>query len=191
MKTVNYNVVLAAEEFATKAHAGQFLRNVSKDPFISHPRRVVELVEQSGGTAQEIAAAWLHDVVEDTDVTLEQIGKRFGKEIAEIVDGLTDPPHFAGHPNKIRKSWQAERVVSKSRSVKLVKIADQTANTYMMGFDPPVDYSPDKSLEYIEGARLIVKSCADVSDVLDKIFEDTYQKAVRAVSDRKINSRQS
>ena len=181
MKTQINDVAQMAENFAITAHAGQFLRNVSKEPFIMHPRRVVALVKESGGTAEEIAAAWLHDVVEDTKVTLDQIKEQFGGLIADMVDGLTDPPHFAGNPNKIRKAWQAERVVKKSASVKRIKIADQTVNTQLMGFDPPVDYDVNARLEYIEGARLIALNCAGVDKNLDKVFNDAYQNALHHI----------
>ena len=181
MKTSNNEVVQVAKEFATKAHSGQFSRNAAKDPFIYHPRRVVELIEKSGGTTEEIAAAWLHDVVEDTDVTLEQIEKRFGEVIAEIVDGLTDPPHFAGNSTKIRKAWQAERVTNKSASVKRVKIADQTVNINMMGFDPPVDWSLEERRDYLEGARSIALNCVGVDEKLDRLFAETYRKVADAL----------
>ena len=180
MKT-DKGIVENAKRFATRAHSGQFLRNRAKDPFITHPERVVALVEQSGGTAGEIAAAWLHDVVEDTQVTLDDIRKKFGDAITEMVDGLTDPPHFAGNPDKIRKAWQAERVISKSASVKRVKIADQTANSYTIGFDPPVGYNPQERLDYLEGARSIVLNCGGISKKLDKMFEKTYQASLHVI----------
>ncbi len=181
MKTDSDDLIRAAEKFATEAHKDQHLRNASADPYIEHPRKVAALVKESGGTAEEIAAAWLHDVVEDTNVKLDEIKKQFGSKIAEIVDGLTDPPHFAGNPSKIRKAWQAERVTTKSASVKRVKIADQIVNSYLMGFDPPIDYEADKRLDYVEGARLIALKCASVSQKLDELFEDTYQDAVQAI----------
>ena len=171
------DVIGRAKRFATNAHKGQFLKNAKADPFITHPAQVAALVEESGATRDETAAAWLHDIVEDTSVTIEDIKITFGNEIAEIVDGLTDPIHYAGHPNKVRKSWQAERVADKNASVKRVKIADQTVNTEMISTNPPVGWDLNQRLEYVEGARLIALNCAGVSDKLDAIFEDAYQKA--------------
>ena len=170
-----------AKKFATKAHAGQLLKNADAFPFTEHLRRVSALVEESSGTADEIAAAWLHDVVEDTSVTIEEIRREFGGSIAEIVEGLTDPEHFADHPNKIRKAWQAERVVDKNASVKRVKIADQTVNTQMISTDPPVGWNTEQRLEYVEGARQIATNCAGVSEKLDAIFENAHQDAVATI----------
>lgn len=179
MKKNEKGVVQKAKKFAEKAHAGQFLKNADAFPFTEHLRRVAALVEGFGGTEEEIAAAWLHDVVEDTNVTIEDIRKEFGGSMAEIVDGLTDPVHFSEHPHRIRKAWQAKRILDKNASVKKIKIADQTVNSQMMSSDPPVGWDTEQRLEYIEGARLIVLNCDGVSDELRAIFERTYQEALR------------
>lgn len=178
------DVIGRAERLATKAHEGQFRRNVARDPYITHPRAVAALVEQSGGNTEEIASAWLHDVVEDTQVTIDEIRQEFGDAIAHIVDGLTDPPHFEGNPIAVRKQWQAERVLEKSDSVKRVKLADQLNNIQFVGFDPPTDYSTTNQLDYVDGAHAIAKNCAGVSEMLDALFEETYRKSMSAIKDR-------
>ncbi len=175
------NIVKKAEEYATAHHAGQFLKTASAEPFIEHPRRVVQLVELSVATHDEIAAAWLHDIVEDTQVTIEDIEREFGADIAEMVDGLTDPLEFNGNPNRIRKKRQAERVKDKDARVKRIKIADQTVNTLLMGFNPPINWTPQQRLEYIEGAKWIVEACAGVNEFLEKKFSETYAASVREI----------
>ena len=177
MKKSTHNAIQEAKEFATKAHEGQFLKNASADPFITHPERVVQLLIDATATHDEIASAWLHDVVEDREVTIEAIKKLFGEKIGELVDGLTDPTHFSQEPHRIRKAWQAERVAGKGEGVKKVKLADQTVNTQMVGFDPPVGWDALQRLEYIEGARLIALKCKGISSKLDKNFEKIYQKS--------------
>src|SRR3989344_4471780 len=172
------DVIARAQQLATSAHEGQFRRNAARDPYITHPQAVAALVVQSGGKAHEIASAWLHDVVEDTQVTIDEIREEFGDAIAHIVDGLTDPPHFEGKPIALRKEWQAQRVVGKNNSIKLVKLADQLNNIQFVGFDPPTDYSTTDQLDYVEGARAIAKNCSGVSAILDTLFEETYQKSV-------------
>lgn len=170
-----------AKAFATKVHHSQLLFNAARDPFIMHPAAVAEIVEKFGGSEEEIASAWLHDVVEDTDVTLDQIREEFGERIADIVDGLTDPTDFAGHPNSIRKTWQAERIISKSDSVKKIKLADQTFNSRLVGFDPSVDWNPAKRLEYLEGARLIANNCAGICKELDAMFNNVYRESAEKI----------
>ena len=79
-----------AKNFATKCHKGQ-TRKFNGKEYIQHPSAVAVEVESHGGTPEMIAAAWLHDVVEDCDVKIEIIGKMFGEEVAKLVDELTNP----------------------------------------------------------------------------------------------------
>src|SRR3989344_1673135 len=180
------DVIARAERLATRAHEGQFRRNVAHYPYITHPRAVAALVARSGGNAEEIASAWLHDVVEDTPVTIDEIRQEFGDTIAHIVDGLTDPPHFEGKPIALRKGWQAERVAKKSESVKRVKLADQLNNIQFVGFDPPTHFSVTDQLDYVEGALAIAKNCAGVSVPLDTLFEEAYQRSVATIKRRQL-----
>lgn len=182
------DVIARAERLATRAHKGQFRKNTAHDSYITHPRAVAALVERSGGNAEEIAAAWLHDVVEDTPVSIDEIRQEFGDGIAHIVDGLTDPPHFEGEPIALRKGWQAERVAEKDNSVKRVKLADQLNNIEFVGFDPPTRFSVTDQLDYVEGAHAIAKNCAGVSAMLDTLFEETYQKSVAAIKGRELKN---
>lgn len=179
------NIVAKAEEYATQHHAGQFLFTAGKEPFIEHPRRVVRLVELSIATDDEIAATWLHDVVEDTPVTIEDILREFGEDIGGMVDGLTDPAHFAGNPDRIRKKWQAERVKDKEPRVKRIKIADQAVNTRMMGFDPPAGWTPERRLEYIMGAKWIVEACAGINTFLEDEFWKTFEASSKEIEKAK------
>ncbi|GBQ35254.1 HD domain-containing protein [Gluconacetobacter azotocaptans] len=85
------DLVSRAAAFATAAHAGVGQRRkYTNEPFIVHPRRVAELVASTGARDEVVAAAWLHDVVEDTHVTLAEIEAVFGAEIATLVDMVTD-----------------------------------------------------------------------------------------------------
>ena len=85
----NYNAekIKEAYEFADKAHDGQ--KRKSGDPYISHPVEVAKILIEYGADDASIIAALLHDTVEDTDVTLDDIKKQFGEEVALLVDGVT------------------------------------------------------------------------------------------------------
>ena len=93
-----------AKAFATKAHEGQVRPNKAQEPYITHPEEVARLIKESGGSEEEIASGWLHDVPEDTSSTLAEIAASFGTVVARIVEGLTDPPEFGG----IAKSREKE-----------------------------------------------------------------------------------
>ncbi len=172
-------LVERARVFAEKAHKGQTRLNKDKLPLVTHLEEVVSLVRESGGSDEELAAAWLHDVVEDTPVLLTEVAKNFGDKVANIVFGLTDPPHFSGLHTLERKTAQAERMRYLSDSVKRVKIADQTSNVRSVAIDPPVKWDTQRCLDYVEGARKIVFECEDVDEFLFGKFCEAYWTAIK------------
>jgi (p)ppGpp synthase/HD superfamily hydrolase len=147
-------------------------------PHIHHIQEVADLVWISGGTDDEIIAAWLHDTVEDTDTTLEEIEKNFGKNVSLIVDGLTDHDHFKELQLQERKKLQAERLRHESASVRRVKIADQTSNIRSLVIDPVDDMTPEECYYYIVGAKLIADQCKGISPLLDNLFDQFYEKGI-------------
>ncbi len=172
------NLVTKAKEFAYRAHEGHFRNDKEHSPYIVHPKEVSELVEKSGGTEVEIAAAWLHDTVEDTPTTIEDIEREFGKEVAEVVAGLTDLPEFETLPLAERKAKQAERVRGESDSVKRVKLADQTSNVGAVGGGVFLDMHGQRAREYVEGAKKIAEECKGISPFLDTLFQEKYVVAL-------------
>lgn len=169
-------LVERARIFAEEKHRGTFRENKEHQPFIVHPKEVEELVRDSGGSDKERAGAWLHDVVEDANVALNEIEKLFGLEVKKIVEGLTDLPEFKGLPLLVRKARQAERVRPESASVKRVKLADQIANVRSL-CDPPITWDKQKCRDYVEGARWVAIACKGIDDFLDAQFESAYIKA--------------
>ena len=124
-------MVVEAKMFATAAHAavGQ-KRKYSGDDYIVHPQRVAAIVEKHGGTDEMVAAAWLHDTVEDTDVTPDLITKMFGDEIAGIVEGLTDVSLPSDGNRAKRKSIDRMHSASASTEAQFVKCADIIDNSW-------------------------------------------------------------
>ena len=124
-------MVVEAKMFATAAHAaiGQ-KRKYSGDDYIVHPQRVAAIVEKHGGTDEMIAAAWLHDTVEDTDVTPDLITKMFGNDVASIVEGLTDVSLPSDGNRAKRKSIDRMHSASASTESQFVKCADIIDNSW-------------------------------------------------------------
>ncbi|MCX6753013.1 MAG: HD domain-containing protein [Candidatus Nomurabacteria bacterium] len=176
----NQNKINRVQEFARNAHKHLSRTSITgvKKPHIHHIQEVADLVWISGGTDDEIVSAWLHDTVEDTDTTLEEIEKNFGKEVSLIVDGLTDHEHFKDLELQERKKLQAERISNESLSVRRVKIADQISNIRGLTIDPVEDMTPKECYNYIIGAKLIADKCKGISPILDSIFDQFYQKGV-------------
>ncbi len=182
-KLINLNdPIVRMALFAHIIHFKQTRKNKAKTPAIAHMERVAKLVEESGGTEVEIVAAWGHDGDEDTPANGELFEFLFGQEVAAVIDGLTDPPEFEGLPISERKVQQALRVRIKSVSVKRVKLADQIDNVRSVAFDPPVGWTKEKCLAYVQGAALIANECAGISVFLDEEFAKAYAAAMRAIA---------
>ena len=139
-----------SKKLAEQKHAHLHLYDANRSPAIHHIAEVATWTEKFGGTPDMIAAAWLHDIVEDTDITIDDINKIFGDNIGKIVDGLTDPDEFSSLKLSERKSKQADRLKRKDRTVKIIKICDQLSNVLRVTNDPPTDWDNAKKIEYIE-----------------------------------------
>ena len=123
-------IVERARVFATAAHAavGQ-VRKYTFEPYIVHPAEVAKIVRDAGGTEAMVAAAWLHDTVEDTGVTIETIRAEFGTEVAELVGWLTDVSR-PEHGNRAhRKALDRAHSAAAPAEAQTVKLADLIANT--------------------------------------------------------------
>jgi GTP diphosphokinase / guanosine-3',5'-bis(diphosphate) 3'-diphosphatase len=157
------NLLLRAKRFALQHHAGQRRPNASQEPFVLHLAEVAGYVADEGWPEVVVAAAWLHDVVEDTPVTVAELRSAFGDDVAEVVAGLTDPEGHAGLPLHERKRRQARRLGGLPEEVKVVKLADQVSNVRSVVDDPPLDWEGTKCLAYLAGAAEVAAACGGVA----------------------------
>ena len=129
--------IISAYEFAAKAHANQF--RSSGEPYITHPLAVSFILLELGMDTDTICAAMLHDVVEDTDVTLEEVKKRFGQDVAMLVDGVTK---LGKIPLFTKEEQQAENVrkillaMSQDIRVIIIKLCDRLHNMRTLHYRP-------------------------------------------------------
>lgn len=117
-----------ALRFATKAHEGQ-LRKYTGEPYINHPIAVAAIVATVDHTPEMIAAAYLHDTVEDCGITLAEINERFGRKVATLVAYLSDisTPY---HGNRVaRKALDLQHTALAPSEAKTIKLADLIDNT--------------------------------------------------------------
>jgi len=123
-------IVEKARTFATAAHSavGQ-LRKYTMESYIVHPAEVVSIVSAVAHTDEMLAAAWLHDVVEDTGVTIEVIKQEFGQEVAELVGWLTDVSKPEQGNRAVRKAIDREHTAMAPAAAQTVKLADLISNT--------------------------------------------------------------
>ena len=147
------DIVTRARVFATAAHAavGQ-VRKYTNEPYIVHPTEVAAIVASVGGTPAQIAAAWLHDTVEDTGVTIETIEAEFGSEVAELVGWLTDvsQPHDGNRAH--RKAVDREHSARSPAAAQTVKLADLISNSRSI-----VQHDPAFAVTYLEEKRQLLE----------------------------------
>jgi len=115
----------AALTFARRVHLGQH-RKQTGEQFVEHPIAVADLLEQSGLDGPIISAAYLHDVVEKTNVELDEIRERFGPEVATLVDFLSEDPEIEGYG--ARKRALRKRVLESGGDSVTIYAADRVAN---------------------------------------------------------------
>ena len=147
------DVVERARLFATAAHAAVAqLRKYTGEPYIVHPAEVVSIVRRVPHTDAMLAAAWLHDVVEDTGVTLETVRAEFGSEVAELVGWLTDVSR-PDHGNRAaRKAVDRAHSASAPAAAQTVKLADLISNTRSI-----LEHDAKFAKTYLEEKRLLLE----------------------------------
>ena len=117
--------------FAYKKHEGQF-RQFNNEPYINHCIRVAYNVGTQGGSDDQVRAALLHDVLEDTQCTYEELVDNFGDIVAELVKELTDvytPEAYPSMNRAERKALEAKRMSTISKEARLIKVCDIMDNT--------------------------------------------------------------
>ena len=124
------DIVARADAFAARAHSAiNHKRKYTGDDYIVHPAEVAAIVSTVPHTDEMLAAAWLHDTVEDTGVTIETIRAEFGAVVAGLVADLTDVSTPGGGNRAIRKGIDLAHTASASPSAKTIKLADLLSNT--------------------------------------------------------------
>ena len=153
-----------AKMLAGEAHKGQ-MRKYSGLPYIVHPIEVATIVQTVDHTDEMIAAAMLHDVVEDTDFTLEDIAKRTSQEVADLVEGMTEVSKPEDGNRKTRKAMDRDFLAKQSAEVQTIKLADMISNSQDIK-----TYDPKFAEVYIPEMKELLK-------VLDKGDKTLYAKA--------------
>ena len=147
------NTAEHARIFATAAHAavGQ-LRKYTNEPYIVHPAEVVSIVRSVPHTEAMLAAAWLHDVVEDTGVTIETVRAEFGTEVADLVSWLTDVSRPEDGNRAHRKARDREHTAQAPAEAQTVKLADLIANSRSI-----LAHDPAFAKVYLEEKRMLLE----------------------------------
>ncbi len=147
---MSIDIVDDALIFATLAHTGaKQRRKYTDEPYIVHPIEVMMIVRSVPHTPEMLAAALLHDTVEDTDVTIEDIEATYGETVAALVNDLTEPD-WPGNRAE-RKEAEAQRLATISPEAQTIKLADLISNTSTI-----VQHDPDFARVYLREKRRIL-----------------------------------
>ena len=152
-------------------------------PYIGHCIEVAQMIASAEVNAPGVtlAAALLHDTVEDTDTTLDEIEREFGQEVANLVDEVTDPK---GITSEVRRQRQVDKGPHYSHGAKLIKLADKISNVREIGGDPPAHWTVERQMEYFAWARRVVSAIGRVNPVLEDRFLETVSSSESIVRDR-------
>src|SRR5947208_9791605 len=148
-------IILRALAFAAEKHRDQRRKNAEASPYINHPIALANMLANEGHVDDSvvICAALLHDTIEDTETTPEELRGTFGDEIADIVREVTDDKLLS---KQHRKRLQIEHAGSLSDKAKLVKLADKICNLRDMAQQPPAEWDLSRRQEYFDWAKAVV-----------------------------------
>ena len=168
--------LLGATVFAARKHQDQRRKGQDRLPYVNHVIEVAEMLARVAGTSDLaiLQAALLHDTVEDTDTTFEEIEELFGADVRHLVEEMTDDKDL---PKAERKRLQIEHAPGLSDRGKLIKIADKISNIRDIVHRPPPDWDMHRRREYVRWGEAVVAGCRGVNSTLEDLFDDVVAEA--------------
>ena len=169
-------LILRAAAFAARKHRDQRRKDAEASPYINHPLELARVLAEVGGVtdAATLCAALLHDTVEDTDTTFDELQREFGAEIAALVAEVTDDKSL---PKTERKRLQIDHATSLSPAAKRVKLADKICNLTDVATSPPVGWSLERRREYFVWAKAVIDRLRGIDARLEAAFDAAYAAA--------------
>jgi guanosine-3',5'-bis(diphosphate) 3'-pyrophosphohydrolase len=152
---MNLALLLKALSFAAYKHRDQRRKDAEASPYINHPIALAEVLAAEGGVGdiEVLAAALLHDTIEDTATTFEELVEHFGSRVAAMVGEVTDDQKL---PKAERKRLQIVHAAGLSAGAKLVKLADKICNLRDVAERPPAKWDLQRRQEYFEWAKQVI-----------------------------------
>jgi (p)ppGpp synthase/HD superfamily hydrolase len=167
-----------AADYAARQHIAQRRKGDRAEPYVNHVVEVAAMLAEAtaGADLVLVMGGLLHDTLEDTDATREELVRRFGPEVAALVEEVTDDKSL---PQAVRKRLQVEETPGKSRRAKLLKIADKTSNLRGLVVSPPAGWTEERLRDYVDWAGQVVRSCRGLNAKLEAQFDAAYDTARR------------
>lgn len=173
--------LLEALAFSAERHKKQVRKGISRTPYINHPIGVAKLLSRFGETDESLlAAALLHDVIEDTAKGNEEINNlsdkirdNFGEDVLKLVQEVSDDKSLTVEE---RKRLQVLHTPQLSDGAKKIKIADKICNVLDIKNDPPEDWPVERKLKYLEWSKRVVNGAQGLNKKLDHYFDQVYNE---------------
>lgn len=168
-------LLLKAVAFAAEKHRLQKRKDVEASPYINHPVAVASTLFHAGGVTdvRALCAALLHDTIEDTQATPEELGREFGREIRDIVLEVTDDKRL---PKLERKQRQIDHAAELSLPARLVKLGDKICNLKDVADSPPAKWDLLRRQGYFDWARQVVDQIRGTNAGLEAAFDAAYAR---------------
>jgi len=176
-------IIELARDFAAKAHSGQVRKGAAQEPYVVHLEEVAALAARFGADDTVIAAAWLHDTVEDCGVLSATLAGLFGAEVAALVVEVTDDKSLA---KAERKAMQVQKAPTKTPGAALLKICDKLSNIRAVADAPPIGWPRARRLEYLDWAARVIAALPAGHEAARHTFDQELARARRIVLDEVI-----
>jgi len=172
----NLAKLLDAASFAARKHRYQKRKGDDAEPYVNHPLEVANLLANVGRIEDYdiLIAAMLHDTVEDTETTAEELTERFGDRVCKMVLEVTDDKTL---PKQTRKLKQIEHAPHLSTGAKQIKLGDKISNITDVTNNPPAGWSPERKLEYVNWGEKVVAGLRGVNSNLENYFDEAVKRA--------------
>lgn len=176
----NLTTLIKAINFAAQKHINQKRKGADGQPYINHPLELLNILTNVGNIEDYdvLIAAVLHDTIEDTDATTEEITKLFGREVCDYVSEVTDDKTLA---KAERKQLQIQHAPHLSNGAKYIKLADKISNIRDVSENPPDGWSKERRLEYISWGERVIAGLRGENANLENYFDDLVGKARESI----------
>jgi guanosine-3',5'-bis(diphosphate) 3'-pyrophosphohydrolase len=160
-----------ALKYSAQQHRNQRRKDAEASPYLNHPIDLLHHLVHVGGIMDPVVlcAAVLHDTIEDTGSRHQELADRFGRDVADVVQEVTDDKSL---PKAERKLRQIEHAATISDPAKLVKLADKYCNVRDVLRSPPAAWTEQRKSEYIDWSSQVVDELRGVHPHLEAAFDD-------------------
>jgi len=173
-------LLLKALRFSAEKHTHQRRKDAKASPYINHPIQVAEILWTLGDVRDQtlLLASILHDTIEDTATTPDEIKMEFGEDVLALVLEVTGDKSL---PKQVRKQLQVENAAHKTRNAKLLKLADKISNVQDIITSPPKDWSLERRREYLLWTERVVAGLRGVSPKLENRYDAILAEGKRSL----------